>query len=435
MRACTRSGRSRASSCRAQSPSADLFRALNAKLPEDVRVLSAEVAAPGFNARFSARSKMYRYRISNTRVMSPFQRRFAWHISRTLDLAAMTRGGARAAGRARFRLVSGEAPSRASEMRRRRTEELHAHHDPLRHGPKSRSPGGGRLLIYEIAGTRLPEIHGARDRRHARRGRRRAADRRVAPRFARIEKPRRGGPDGAPSGLYLVRVDYDAAAPVSFLIARRAGRWGPARTGAGGSATCLSNSFWKRFPRISRRKPRPRGEFRRAAVAYRHHHGRQRPMGGAAPSAARRRTSRRHRVGARRRRDVGPPRHRRAHAVRVFGRELEAPRHRSDRVDDAAEALSASRARRHQPQQHPLPRHRSHRRAVRRRAAGARGRPGSDGAQYRHALQHRAQLRRARGNRRRRAPRDSGGRARRKISTSGSSPSSSTPPASPIPIC
>src|SRR5262245_1202908 len=60
----------------------DLFRALNAKLPEDVRVLSVEEAAAGFNARFHARSKVYRYRISNTRVMSPFQRRYAWHISR-----------------------------------------------------------------------------------------------------------------------------------------------------------------------------------------------------------------------------------------------------------------------------------------------------------------------------------------------------------------
>ena len=69
------------------------------------------------------------------------------------------------------------------------------------------------------------------------------------------------------------------------------------------------------------------------------------------------------------------------------------------------------------------------------RAAGARGRPGSDRAQHRHAVQHRAQLRRPRGNRRRRAPRDSGRRARPRISTSGSSPSFSTPRASPIPIC
>ena len=82
MRACMRSARSRASSWRTRLREHDLFRALNAKLPEDVRVLSAEEAAPGFNARFSARSKVYRYRISNTRVMSPFQRRFAWHISR-----------------------------------------------------------------------------------------------------------------------------------------------------------------------------------------------------------------------------------------------------------------------------------------------------------------------------------------------------------------
>ncbi len=67
----------------------DLLRALNAKLPEDVRVLSVEEAAPDFNARFHARSKVYRYRICNTRIMSPFQRRFAWHISRRLDLEAM----------------------------------------------------------------------------------------------------------------------------------------------------------------------------------------------------------------------------------------------------------------------------------------------------------------------------------------------------------
>src|ERR1051325_5158492 len=39
---------------------ATLARALNAQLPGDVRVLSVEEAAPGFHARFDARSKSYR---------------------------------------------------------------------------------------------------------------------------------------------------------------------------------------------------------------------------------------------------------------------------------------------------------------------------------------------------------------------------------------
>ena len=56
-------------------------------------------------------------------------------------------------------------------------------------------------------------------------------------------------------------------------------------------------------------------------------------------------------------------------------------------------------------------------------------------ANTRDAVQHRAQLRRPRGDRRRRAPRDRRRASPPTISTSGASASSSTPPASPIPIC
>src|SRR5262249_33194159 len=40
-------------------------RAVNARLPPEVRVVSADLAAPAFHARFDARSKTYRYRIWN----------------------------------------------------------------------------------------------------------------------------------------------------------------------------------------------------------------------------------------------------------------------------------------------------------------------------------------------------------------------------------
>jgi tRNA pseudouridine38-40 synthase len=64
-------------------------RALNARLPQTVRVVRAESAAPDFHARFAARSKTYRYRIWNGAVVSPFERRYVWHIVDTLDVAAM----------------------------------------------------------------------------------------------------------------------------------------------------------------------------------------------------------------------------------------------------------------------------------------------------------------------------------------------------------
>ena len=59
--------------------------ALNTRLPDAVAVNSAEEVPPGFNARFSARSRSYRYRILNRRAPSPFEHRRAWWITRSLD--------------------------------------------------------------------------------------------------------------------------------------------------------------------------------------------------------------------------------------------------------------------------------------------------------------------------------------------------------------
>ena len=177
--------------------------------------------------------------------------------------------------------------------------------------------------------------------------------------------------------------------------------------------------------------------FERLPAHVADHHGRQRPLGGAAAPAARRRASRRHRLGPRRRRDVGAARHRRADALRVLGRELEAAARRSQHADDAAEALPPARARaRCSSNNIRFQRHRPARRAVARRAARARDRRSAQTAtQHRHAVQHRAQLRRPRRDRRRGAARDRRRASRPTSSTSGASASSSTPRASPIRIC
>jgi len=53
--------------------------ALNAVLPGDVAVLVGEAAPEGFNARFSARARSYRYRIWRRPTPSPFEhRRSLW---------------------------------------------------------------------------------------------------------------------------------------------------------------------------------------------------------------------------------------------------------------------------------------------------------------------------------------------------------------------
>ena len=59
--------------------------ALNTHLPAAVAVVSVEQAPADFSARFSARSRSYRYRILNRRAPSPFEHRRAWWITRRLD--------------------------------------------------------------------------------------------------------------------------------------------------------------------------------------------------------------------------------------------------------------------------------------------------------------------------------------------------------------
>lgn len=66
-----------------------LVRAVNARLPATVRALEAVDAPPEFHARFSARSKSYRYRIWNADVLSPFERAYAWHVPGHLDIDRM----------------------------------------------------------------------------------------------------------------------------------------------------------------------------------------------------------------------------------------------------------------------------------------------------------------------------------------------------------
>jgi tRNA pseudouridine38-40 synthase len=75
-----------------------LTRALNAQLPEDVRVLVVEEAAADFHARFSARSKTYRYVIRNAPIATPFERAYVWHLPEPLNVKAMQQAAALMSG-------------------------------------------------------------------------------------------------------------------------------------------------------------------------------------------------------------------------------------------------------------------------------------------------------------------------------------------------
>jgi tRNA pseudouridine38-40 synthase len=77
--------------------------AINAHLPEDVRVLSAARCRADFHARFQATGKQYRYFVWNHTAMNPLLRRQAWQVPRKLDLAAMKSAARAFLGRHDFR--------------------------------------------------------------------------------------------------------------------------------------------------------------------------------------------------------------------------------------------------------------------------------------------------------------------------------------------
>jgi tRNA pseudouridine38-40 synthase len=76
--------------------------ALNAALPEDVAVLESAQAPDGFHARFSARSRSYRYRVL-TGCRSPLEARRAFWWPRPIDPDALRKTAAALVGEHDFR--------------------------------------------------------------------------------------------------------------------------------------------------------------------------------------------------------------------------------------------------------------------------------------------------------------------------------------------
>ncbi len=63
---------------------------LNDLLPEDIRIHSVEPAPPGFDARFSASYRRYRYRIADGEASkNPLKQRYTHWIKHPLDITAM----------------------------------------------------------------------------------------------------------------------------------------------------------------------------------------------------------------------------------------------------------------------------------------------------------------------------------------------------------
>jgi tRNA pseudouridine38-40 synthase len=91
--------------------------ALNSVLPEDVAILAVDEAPDGFHARYSARSRSYRYRVWRRRERSPFEVNRSLFHPWPLDVAGLNEAAALLAGAHDFRAFTPTATQHDSFVR------------------------------------------------------------------------------------------------------------------------------------------------------------------------------------------------------------------------------------------------------------------------------------------------------------------------------
>ena len=179
---------------------ASLVRALNAKLPVDIRVRCGAAAADDFHARFGAKRKTYRYQIETGDVADPFLRRYAWRVTDPLDLGAMRAAAAALVGEhdvAAFQAAGADVGSTVRTIHQLAIDP----HDPMSllgtPGLMIGVTGDGflRHMVRIVVGT-LVEVGT---------GRRPASD---MPRILASRDRNAAGPTAPPQGLVLASVDY-----------------------------------------------------------------------------------------------------------------------------------------------------------------------------------------------------------------------------------
>jgi tRNA pseudouridine38-40 synthase len=180
---------------------AEFQRALNALLPQTIRIVKTEEMGPLFNARWSAKGKVYRYRIYRGKVVPPWLWRYVLHYPFPLDEDAMREAAARFVGLHDFTAFAASTGSEDTDKERNMNREIFA--------AELKRTGDGeelwftvhgrsflRYMVRKMVGTLL-EIG---------RGKLTPAD---VDKLYELKDRSKSGPTVPPQGLFMVYVEHD----------------------------------------------------------------------------------------------------------------------------------------------------------------------------------------------------------------------------------
>src|ERR1700675_2275779 len=178
-------------------------RALNALLPPAIRIAAAEEVGPDFNARWSARGKIYRYRLYRGKVVPPMLWRYVLHYPFPLDEEAMRDAATRFVGTHDFASFAASTGSEEDDKERSTDREIFstdlartADNEELVFTVRGRS--FLRYKIRKMVGTLLD----------VGRGRLKPHD---IDRLYELRDRSKSGPTVPPQGLVMVEVQHEEA--------------------------------------------------------------------------------------------------------------------------------------------------------------------------------------------------------------------------------
>ena len=144
----------------ADLPARVLIKALNAHLPDDIRILKMEDCAEDFHSQLDVTAKTYRYFILNTQtgkdpVHWPFLRPYTWFVSYSLNYEAMRDALKRLEGRHDFKSFQNKGTPVPNTVREILEASLIVHSGEARETPPW-MPGpdfDARLIEIRVKGT------------------------------------------------------------------------------------------------------------------------------------------------------------------------------------------------------------------------------------------------------------------------------------------